>query len=358
VKEAKRKKILVVGLGDTGKSSIILKFLYGFPDARNYGPEESYFTSIKYQRENFLLNIIDIAGIDQYTPIYSAKYSHKVDGYIFVYSVDNRESFEFIKKLRQRLQELNGRHMPAVLVANKCDLKTERIVSSAEGTELADAFMIPYIETSAKKHATDAIRKIFETSLKEIVLSEDEDQTVTKQYLKGWNLDDIESLNNLVNFACLLSGFIGAFFVIFGLSNIPIFAQADENQSLWIILLVLSGFISTALSMIGFFAFKKEENDYMSIFKTLCLMNFMMNTVCAIMKFMSGPESQFGVYQGSKDALPGSGFLINILMNGVMIISLILFSFLFIVSCMANEIYVRRKKMKDTGTLLTKPLIV
>jgi len=45
--EAKRKKILVVGLGDTGKSSIILKFLYGFPDARNYGPEESYFTSIK-----------------------------------------------------------------------------------------------------------------------------------------------------------------------------------------------------------------------------------------------------------------------------------------------------------------------
>ena len=56
LKEAKRKKILVVGLGDTGKSSIILKFLYGFPDARNYGPEESYFTSIKYEIASLLSN--------------------------------------------------------------------------------------------------------------------------------------------------------------------------------------------------------------------------------------------------------------------------------------------------------------
>ena len=46
-KAAKTKKVLVVGLDQTGKSSIILKFLYDFPDAKNYGPEESYFTSIR-----------------------------------------------------------------------------------------------------------------------------------------------------------------------------------------------------------------------------------------------------------------------------------------------------------------------
>jgi len=53
------------------------------------------------------------------------------------------------------------------------------------------------------------------------------------------------------------------------LSNIPIFTQTEENQSLWIILLVLSGFISTALSFLGLYAFKKEEDDYMSIVKRL-----------------------------------------------------------------------------------------
>jgi len=53
-------------------------------------------------------------------------------------------------------------------------------------------------------------------------------------------------------------------------------------------------------------------------------MNFLLNTVCGILKFLNGPESQFGVYQASKNALPGSGFLINILISGVMIISLVL----------------------------------
>jgi len=46
--EYKTKKILIMGLSDTGKSSMTLKFLYGFPDAANPGTEESHYTSIKY----------------------------------------------------------------------------------------------------------------------------------------------------------------------------------------------------------------------------------------------------------------------------------------------------------------------
>ena len=46
-KEYKTKKILVIGLSDTGKSSITLKFLYGFPDVLNRGSEENHYTSMK-----------------------------------------------------------------------------------------------------------------------------------------------------------------------------------------------------------------------------------------------------------------------------------------------------------------------
>jgi len=45
--EYKTKKILIMGLSDTGKSSMTLKYLYGFPDASNQGTEESHYTSIK-----------------------------------------------------------------------------------------------------------------------------------------------------------------------------------------------------------------------------------------------------------------------------------------------------------------------
>jgi len=46
-KEYKTKKVLIIGLSDTGKSSITLKFLYGFPDVLNHGSEENHYTSIK-----------------------------------------------------------------------------------------------------------------------------------------------------------------------------------------------------------------------------------------------------------------------------------------------------------------------
>jgi len=47
-KNYKTKKVLIMGLNHTGKSSIALKFLYDFPDASNHGPEENYYTSIRY----------------------------------------------------------------------------------------------------------------------------------------------------------------------------------------------------------------------------------------------------------------------------------------------------------------------
>ena len=72
----KTKKILIMGYNETGKSSITLKFLYNFPDASNLGPEENYYTSIKYpsallsssfplryKKESFLLHLVDFAGI-------------------------------------------------------------------------------------------------------------------------------------------------------------------------------------------------------------------------------------------------------------------------------------------------------
>ena len=52
LKEGKAKKIVVVGLKETGKSTIVLKFLYDYPDLESSANEENYTTSIKFL--NFL----------------------------------------------------------------------------------------------------------------------------------------------------------------------------------------------------------------------------------------------------------------------------------------------------------------
>jgi len=78
-----------------------------------------------------------------------------------------------VQLLRDKLYALNGKHMPSVLVANKCDLKDHRYdrkrlsmiffrqVTTEEGKRLAKSFDIPFFEISAKKHSSEVISNCF-----------------------------------------------------------------------------------------------------------------------------------------------------------------------------------------------------
>ena len=49
----------------------------------------------------------------------------------------------------QQIEE-HCQNVSCILVGNKCDLTSKRAVSQDEGQELADHYMIRYVETSAK----------------------------------------------------------------------------------------------------------------------------------------------------------------------------------------------------------------
>ena len=56
------------------------------------------------------------------------------DGFLLIYSVTSRQSFEEILVLQQQIRQANDKdHFPIILVGNKCDLERERIVSQ-QGT--------------------------------------------------------------------------------------------------------------------------------------------------------------------------------------------------------------------------------
>ncbi len=87
-------------------------------------------------------------------------------GFILVYSVTSRQSFEFTQKLRVNILRMKEEakdvgyfliffgitwfQFPIVLVGNKKDLESERQVPENDGKLLAEKFEIPFIETSAK----------------------------------------------------------------------------------------------------------------------------------------------------------------------------------------------------------------
>lgn len=79
------------------------------------------------------------------------QYMRKGDGFLIVYSVTDRVSFDTVSNFVTQILRVKDRDScPMILIANKIDLVSYRKVSEEEGQQLAASLRIPYIETSAK----------------------------------------------------------------------------------------------------------------------------------------------------------------------------------------------------------------
>jgi len=80
-----------------------------------------------------------------------AQYMRTGEGFILVYSVTSRQSFEEAFALYRQILRFKDRdYFPIIVVGNKCDLESDRQVSSQEGRDLARTWGCGFIETSAK----------------------------------------------------------------------------------------------------------------------------------------------------------------------------------------------------------------
>jgi 50S ribosomal subunit-associated GTPase HflX len=71
-------------------------------------------------------------------------------GFILVYSITSRRSFEWVETSYQHLVRLKGEATKVILVGNKADNLNKREVSSEEGYALARQYGCRFFETSAK----------------------------------------------------------------------------------------------------------------------------------------------------------------------------------------------------------------
>lgn len=80
------------------------------------------------------------------------QYMRTGEGFLLVYSIDSRQSFEEIRTFQQQILRVKDRDdFPIIIVGNKCDLESDRVVSEAEGRAMAQQFKCSFMETSAKK---------------------------------------------------------------------------------------------------------------------------------------------------------------------------------------------------------------
>lgn len=94
--------------------------------------------------------VLDTAGQEEFSAM-REQYMRKGDGFLLVYSVTDKQSYQNIVNFHTQILRVKDRDVyPMLLVANKVDLVHLRKVTEEQGRELAHRLGIPYIETSAK----------------------------------------------------------------------------------------------------------------------------------------------------------------------------------------------------------------
>uniref|UniRef100_A0A915AHN6 Rheb n=1 Tax=Parascaris univalens TaxID=6257 RepID=A0A915AHN6_PARUN len=166
-----QRKIALMGYPCVGKSSITLRFVYGsFPDAYDTTIEDIHTKQHRFNGREFTLQITDTAGQQEYS-LFPRSCSLDIDGYILVYAIDDRKSFEIIQTIHDKIMENYGdKDAPLVVVGNKVDLQhNSRQVSMEEGQKLAASWNAAFLETSAKDNT--AVQQIFDRLLREIEIA-------------------------------------------------------------------------------------------------------------------------------------------------------------------------------------------
>uniref|UniRef100_A0A8D2NNP6 small monomeric GTPase n=1 Tax=Zosterops lateralis melanops TaxID=1220523 RepID=A0A8D2NNP6_ZOSLA len=112
------------------------------------------------------LQIWDTAGQERFHTL-STSYFRGAQGFVLVYDITNLKSFQSITVWMSDIYEKAGDEVDVILLGNKCDKESERVVPKQKGEKLAWEYGMPFFETSAKENVN--IEHAFSVLTKEIL---------------------------------------------------------------------------------------------------------------------------------------------------------------------------------------------
>ena len=157
-------KVILIGNTMVGKTSILQRYLYN-----KFAEEMSLTTGIYSSSkeiilengEKIVLQLFDTAGQERFKSI-SSSYLRNADGVLFVFSFENKESFESIKMWMEQFDDINAKNRAIFyLVGNKNDL--EKVVPEESVIDfLRKNVNFHYKSVSAKKEEKNNINELFQ----------------------------------------------------------------------------------------------------------------------------------------------------------------------------------------------------
>ncbi|XP_077063518.1 ras-related protein ORAB-1 [Siphateles boraxobius] len=160
-------KLLLIGDSGVGKSCLLLRFAddtYTESYISTIGVDFKIRT-IEMEGKTVKLQIWDTAGQERFRTITSSYY-RGAHGIIIVYDVTEQESFNNVNQWLEEIHRYACENVSKLLVGNKCDLSSKKVVDFTTAKEFAESLKIPFLETSAKN--ANNVEKAFLTMASEI----------------------------------------------------------------------------------------------------------------------------------------------------------------------------------------------
>ncbi|XP_028319927.1 GTP-binding protein YPTC1-like [Gouania willdenowi] len=160
-------KLLLIGDSGVGKSCLLLRFAddtYTESYISTIGVDFKIRT-IDMDGKTVKLQIWDTAGQERFRTITSSYY-RGAHGIIIVYDVTEQESFNNVKQWLDEIDRYACDNVSRLLVGNKSDLLSKKVVDAATAQEVASSLRISFLETSAK--SSENVERAFLTMASEI----------------------------------------------------------------------------------------------------------------------------------------------------------------------------------------------
>ncbi|XP_022253094.1 GTP-binding protein Rhes-like [Limulus polyphemus] len=121
-------RVVVMGATKVGKTAIIRQFLYEvFPVDYSATVEELHRGEFSVGGCSLTLDLLDTSGSCEF-PVMKRLAIQTGDAVLLVYSIDDSESFEEVRRLHDFVLEIRPAGIPIVVVGNKNDLQQKRQV--------------------------------------------------------------------------------------------------------------------------------------------------------------------------------------------------------------------------------------
>lgn len=196
-------KIVMIGDSGVGKSQLLNRY------ARNEFNAKSKATiGVEFQTKTVLMDhkvvraqIWDTAGQERYQAITTAYYRGAI-GALLVYDITRQDTFDHVETWLEELQMLADKNAAVMLVGNKCDLGSMRVVPVEVAKELAQRHDLFFMETSALESTNvepafiGLLSQIYLTIRKKSLVANGAEAKLEKVNLEGTEIyvpsDDLE----------------------------------------------------------------------------------------------------------------------------------------------------------------------